>query len=293
MKVAILGANGFLGKSLAHKLVTQGHEVTGFVLEVPKENISGINFVKVNQLFDSKHNRTERFDVAINLAARRSTTSTPYSEEEVREFTLDIPKQFILKTATPGTLVINASTYIQNFQGVVGKTVDTYGAAKQELSQFLNDVSGINTFQTLDLYLFTIYGPGDRKSHLLPTLLGAAQNGTPVDLSPGNQIINLLYIDDAVSNISHALGFRSEKSYEKHYLWDSEYLSVRKLVAVIEEITSEKILANWGGRNYVGHEMMEPWFIPMKQLPGFEVKVSLRNGIHQMWNQLQFPSFLK
>ena len=286
MKVAILGANGFLGKGLARKLVTQGHEVTGFVLEVPRKNTSGLSFVTIKELLSSKHNGIEGFDVAINLAARRSTTNTPYSEKDVREFTFNIPKQFILKTATPGTLVINASTYIQNFQGVVGKTVDTYGAAKQELSEFLNDVSSVNTFKTLDLFLFTIYGPGDRTNHLLPTLLGAAQNGTSVDLSLGHQIINLLYLDDAVSNITHVLDFKSERYYEKHYLWDSEYFTVRELVTVIEEVTRKKIRANWGGRNYVGHEMMEPWLIPMSQLPGFKVKVPLKNGIYRLWHQL-------
>lgn len=290
MKIAILGARGFLGKNLVRHLVAQGNEVTGFVLELPNVNTDGITYETVNQLLNSKQDELKAFDVTINLAARRSTNNTPYSVEDVREFTLNIPKEFILRTASPRTLVINASTYIQNFQGVVGQTVDSYGAAKQALSEFLNSQSRIDSFRTLDLFLFTIYGPGDRENHLVPSLLKAAEFGAAIDLSPGHQFMNLLYVEDAISNISLALDFQSDKYYEKHYMWAPEYFSVRELVSVIEEITKRKIDSNWGGRNYAGHEMMEPWLMPMSQLPNFKVKVPLIDGISRMWNRMQTSS---
>lgn len=247
MKIAILGALGFLGKNLSQHLATQGHDVTGFVLDLPKVEVGGIKYVPVSQLLNSTYDGQDTFDVTINLAARRSTRGTPFSNEEVREFTLNIPQEFIRKTASPQTLVINASTYIQNFQGVVGQTVDSYGAAKQELSEFLSEKSGVGTFRTLDLFLFTIYGPGDRRSHLVPSLFEVAKSGAAIDLSPGHQFMNLIYIEDIVLNISKALIFNNDRYYEKHYLWELEYFSVRELVSIIEETIKRKINCNWGG----------------------------------------------
>lgn len=51
MRIAILGALGFLGKNLAKHLSTQGHEVTGFVLDLPKDKAGVITYAPVSQLF--------------------------------------------------------------------------------------------------------------------------------------------------------------------------------------------------------------------------------------------------
>lgn len=286
MKIAILGAMGFLGGNLTRHLVSQGHQVTGFVLNPPAIQPEGFSCVPLSELQNISNSERVVFDVIINLAARRSTRSNQLSDAEVREFTFHIPRDFILRTTGPQTLVINASTYIQNFNGVEGRTVDSYGSAKQELSQFLQEFSAPNTFRTLDLFLFTIYGEGDRPNHLVPSLLMAAKTGAEIQLSPGHQLMNLIYIDDVVRNISKCLTITEEFSYRKHYMWQEDYISVRKLVSSIESVTGASVNCLWGGRQYAGHEMFEPWPIPMTQLPGFEERVPLEEGIHELWSAL-------
>ena len=283
MKIAILGALGFLGKNLAQSLIEQGHDVTGFVLKLPKTTGTKIKYESVSGLLDPKYRTQDEFDVCINLAARRSTRSIPLSSEEVRKFTFSIPQEFITRTASPQTLVLNASTYIQNFQGVVGQTVDSYGAAKQELSEFLRTRSENEFFRTLDLFLFTIYGPGDQPSHLVPSLLYAAKTGLPMELSAGYQLMNLTYIEDVVANFSRALIFSSDKHYEKRFLWGQEYLTVRNLVSIIEETIGREIKCKWGVREYAGHEMMDAWSVPMDQFPGFSIEIPLIEGIKKIW----------
>lgn len=283
MRIAILGALGFLGRNLAQSLATQGHYVTGFVLHPPAIHPAGFACLPVSSLNEGKTFGRDNFDVVINLAARRSTKSNPLSESKVREFTFDIPRDFILRTSRPGTLVLNASTYIQNFEGVDGRTVDSYGATKQELSLFLQEESKVHGFKTLDLYLFTIYGHGDRPNHLVPSLISAAKKGEGISLSLGNQLMNLIYIDDVIRNFSNALSTTDQFSYRRHFMWQEEYLDVRTLVSSIESIAKVNIDCLWGERPYAGHEMFEPWPIPMTQIPGFEARVSLEQGLSELW----------
>jgi nucleoside-diphosphate-sugar epimerase len=287
MKVAVLGSSGFIGTNLSQRLLAEGHDVTGYVLELPSSKIDGVRYQLISRLLDSSKSCERNFDVSINLAARRSTKAAFFSPEEVHEYSFRIPKEFILKTASPQSLIINASTYIQNFEGVAGSTVDPYGAAKQELTKFLELESQEYSLRVLDLFLFTVYGPGDRQSHLVPTLIDGASSGAKIDLSPGFQLMNLIHIQDLVDNMVRALNFNSPNRYVKHNLWNEDYFSVRELVSIIEKTTETEIHCNWGGLKYAGHEMFQPWPIPMELFPGFKVKMSLQEGIRDLWTMKQ------
>jgi len=283
MRIAVLGASGFLGQNLCRRLVAEGHQVIGFVLNPNKQDI-GYECRPVSTLVDASSARGTEFDVSINVAARRSTKSSPLSDDQVLKFTYEIPKRFILSTASKNTLVINASTYIQNYQGVLGKTIDAYAFAKESLSNFLEAESEVYGFRTHDLFFFTIYGIGDRTSHLVPLLLDASKTSSPLDLSPGLQLMNLLDVDDAVQNILECMLSWETINYRKNFVWSEDYFSVRELVKTIESITGKTINCEWGAREYTGHEMMEVWPIPMQQLPGFLAPTTLEAGIRKIWS---------
>jgi len=283
MKIAILGANGFLGRNLSNALHLEGHEVVGFVLDPPKVRDFQIEYRSIKELMGGIEPKGSHFEIVINLAARRSTRTQLLTDEEIDTFTFEIPKAFFLKTASQGSLILNASTYIQNFQGQPGRTVDRYGKAKEKLSLFLESGSLPENSMILDLYFFTIYGSGDRANHLVPSLLDAARSGRPIDLSPGNQLMNLLYIDDAVRNLLQCLRVPRKMGYQKYFLWSENYFSVRELVSNIESVVDKSIDCNWGAREYAGHEMMTVWPIPMGQLPSFSEKVVLTEGISKIW----------
>ena len=205
MRIAILGARGFLGQNLGRLLVAQGHEVVGFVLNPELEKDMEFECLSVTELLSSPITSKSSYDVTINLAARRSTRNQQFTEDEVNEFTYEIPKEFIMRTAGSQTIVLNASTYIQNFAGETSRTVDSYGAAKEKLSQFLEIQSLVSGFRTRDLFFFTLYGIGDRPGHLVPLLLDAARTGNKIALSPGGQLMNLLYVNDAAQNILNCI----------------------------------------------------------------------------------------
>lgn len=286
MKISILGAAGFLGQNLARKLVSEGHQVTGYVLNPSKEDL-GFESKSILSFLDSKPLSNSNFDVTINLAARRSTRNQPFTEVEVSKFTYEIPKEFIMRTAGPQTIVLNASTYIQNFAGETGRTVDSYGAAKEKLSRFLEKKSLVSGFRTRDLFFFTLYGLGDRPSHLVPLLLDSARLGNRIQLSPGDQLMNLLYINDAIQNILNCITSGEEISYRKNYVWAENYITVKQLVSAIESTTGKKIKCDWGAREYAGHEMMNPWPIPMPQLNNFVAPTSLEEGISLIWKTIR------
>jgi len=55
-------------------------------------------------------------------------------------------------------------------------------------------------------------------------------------------------------------------------------------VKSIESVGKTKIDCLWGERPYAGHEMFEPWRIPMTQIPNFQTRVSLAQGLKELWS---------
>jgi nucleoside-diphosphate-sugar epimerase len=284
LRIAILGALGFLGRELSQNLVRLGHEVTGFTLHQPLVQPEDFFCRPVSSLKGCEISSQDHFDIVVNVAARRSTKSNPLSDAMVRHFNFEIPREFILRASRPETLVVNASTYIQNFEGIDGNTVDAYGAGKQELTQFLMKESDRRGFRALDLFLFTIYGTGDRQNHLVPSLISAAKSGEGIRLSEGHQLLNLIHVNDVVHNFINAMSIQDQFAYRRHFVWQEEYFSVRELVNSIESIAGFKVNCLWGERPYAGHEMFQPWSIPMSQLPSFEARIDLYTGLKELWD---------
>jgi len=278
MKILVLGGSGFLGKKLIDNLSQQPIELFAAVRNIPSISNQNCTYVLVDDLSKDSSLGPLVFDVIINVAMKRSSRHLPVSDEVIRELNYEIPLSVIRRYSNQSTLVINTSTYIQNYKGVKGQTVETYGATKELLSIALKSDADTGLYRVLDLYLFTLYGPGDRESHLVPLLLSAIRNRTVVSLSEGNQLMNLLYAQDAVDSIVGAIT-NGNKGYSAYHLWEPVYFTVRDLVLAIEQALGTNLKVEWGAVPYGGHEMFEPWATPFPFYPSLVPKVRLEEGL--------------
>jgi nucleoside-diphosphate-sugar epimerase len=281
--IAVLGSSGFLGRALCQTLESSDYEIFGFRSSNAVTNRISQNEYLILDFLKSPEFLTMKFDAIINLASRRSTRHVKYSDEEVHFFTYQVPSRFIERFCHNDTIIINSSSYIQNYHGIPGKSVDSYSDAKNRLSEFLESFSKLHGITVFDLYFFTIYGNGDKSQHLIPTVLRAARNGEHLSLSPGNQLINLIYIQDAIENILQIFQLQRQGVYSKYAVWEPHYLSLRNVISEVEKSIGLSLDCGWGELGYAGHEMMTPWHVPMPILPGFRALTPLSIGINTMW----------
>jgi nucleoside-diphosphate-sugar epimerase len=278
MKILVLGGSGFLGKKLINKMGQQSIELHTAVRNVPLSIQRNCNYILIEDLEKGSSSIPLEFDVIINVAMKRSSKRLPVPDDDLWQLNYEIPINIIRRYSNQKTLVINTSTYIQNYKGIKGQTVETYGATKELLSSALKSDADEGLYRVLDLYLFTLYGPGDRETHLVPLLLSAIKNKTVVSLSEGKQLLNLLYAQDAVDSIVGAIT-SSKKGYSAYHLWEPVYFTVRDLVLAIDQALETKLQVEWGAVPYSGHEMFEPWAIPIEKYPNLTSKISLADGI--------------
>jgi nucleoside-diphosphate-sugar epimerase len=76
-----------------------------------------------------------------------------------------------------------------------------YGQTKLAGTRSLQRDSRSMKLNSVTARLFTVYGPGEHAGRLLPSLLEAARNGNPVDLTEGKQQRDFTYVEDVVEGL--------------------------------------------------------------------------------------------
>jgi nucleoside-diphosphate-sugar epimerase len=108
-------------------------------------------------------------------------------------------------------------------------------------------------------------------------------------MSPGDQVLDLLYIDDVICasreqlSCSKAAGLRVLKIY---LLAASEQKSLKEVVQLYQNLAGITLPIFWGGRPYREREVMQPWN-QGKILPGWKPEIGLTEGIRRILAQKQ------
>ena len=107
-------------------------------------------------------------------------------------------------------------------------------------------------------------------------------------MSKGEQIIDILHVDDVVDGILLLLDLIQKNSplledETTFYLTAKEKFTLRKTAEIFEEVSGKKLNIQWGARPYRDREVMMPQ-CSGRILPGWESKISLTDGIRRFLN---------
>jgi nucleoside-diphosphate-sugar epimerase len=289
-RVLLTGVSGFIGHHLAAELIRTGHEVS--VIVRSKSNQQRIPLGAVVHEHDGSMAgmvsilSTAQPELVFHLASCFLARHKPEDIDSLVDSNLRFGLQLLEAMAQTGCRrLINTGTGWQHFEGRTDDPVCLYAATKSAFECLLDYYVTVERFVVTTLKLHDTYGPQDPRGKLISLLLAAAKSGEPLDLSPGEQKIDLTHIDDIVrAFICCKKQFEvSELSGKRSYMVSSGHpVSIRELVSVIEATTGRNIQANWGARTYRDREVMIPWNqAPLP--PEWRPKISLESGILSLW----------
>lgn len=307
----ITGVTGFVGSHLLRRLIDDGYIAHTIVrADSSLANLGdGSNRAIVHRhdgSMDSMRHiiNSAKPDIVFHLA------SLFLAEHQTKDVDRLITSNLLFGTQLlealsqhPIAKIINTGTAWQHFGDADYRPVNLYAATKQAFESILAYYTDAGAMRAITLKLFDTYGPEDRRGKLFSLLRKAASGSSPLAMSPGEQLIDLVYIDDVVEAFVMAgerlLGKASKTGYVPVSLasktgtvpvsLDAECFAVssgnpirlRELANVYEEVSGRKLDIHWGGRPYRAREVMKPWTrgIP---LPGWQARVDLREGIRRM-----------
>ena len=295
MKILITGATGFIGKALTQKLLAEQHTVYALV-----RSSTDVRFLKTENIpyytFDTDIEnlvaflQKENFDGVIHLASLFLKT---HKTNDVKNL-IDSNILFgsLLLEAISQTNIhwfINTGTFWQHYKNKIYAPVNLYSATKEafkNLAEFYVETSRIN-FLTIELN--DTFGPNDTRPKIFNIWKKIAETGEALDMSPGEQIIDISYIDNVVDAFYHMTILLQNDTKKKYSgktvaLYSKEKMSLKKLAKLFEKTTGLTLHINWSARPYMPREVMIPWKRGAP-IPKWKPKVSIAEGIKKVFGQ--------
>lgn len=292
--VLVTGATGYIGKNLISKLIELNREVhilvrptsqlVSFKKEFPKITIHVYDgtFESLNKVF-------KKFDIftVFHLAAACIIEHKPEQIDELIGSNILLGSQLLEAMAINGVCnFINTGTSWQNPEGPIYNPVVLYAATKEAFEAIIKYYVQVFQLKSITLKLFDTYGPNDSRQKILNLLINNSESTSTLMMSPGNQLMDLVYIDDILSAFLKAEEYllKCDNNFQKSFFVSSgKLISLKELIVKFEEVFQTKVDIQWGGRRYRKREVMIPWNQGEK-VPEWAPKVTLTEGLKRILN---------
>lgn len=164
-----------------------------------------------------------------------------------------------------------------------------YGAAKLAAYHLFNTFCSQKKIKFSWVRLFSIFGPKDNDSWLIPTIIKELLLQKEPALTEGRQMWDFLYVEDAVNAI---IGILQTQNCEGVFnLGSGVSLPIRSVVEKIRDLTNPKIKLGFGLIPYRSDQVMflEANINRLKDVTGWHPKICLDEGIQRTisWYQQQ------
>jgi len=288
-KGVITGATGYIGSNLLRYLLKYDWEI--YIIAQPEFGYSNIEDVKdqikiieydkdINTLIDffKKINP----DVVFHLAAAVINNYKPEQIPVLIESNILFGTQVLEAMRYSKTkLFINTGSYWQNYNSDDYNPVDLYAATKESFEKIIKYYVDAYNLRCITLRLFDVYGDNDTRPKLLNLLCEIARDGTSIDVSPGDQLLDMVHISDVCTAYLAAFEqlYKNQSEYNSIYsVSTNEMTTLKNIVTILEDIFETKLNVNWGGRLYKDREIMLPNH-KYKTLPNWHPNIKLEAGL--------------
>jgi len=298
-KIALVtGATGFVGSHLTNRLVSEGWKV--HVILRPSSTLRQLDSIK-DKLVIHKHDGTMKDmlvlmelvkpDIVFHIASLFCAEHNPDHVSSLISSNILFGAQLVEAMVYHGVKrLINTGTSWQHYKNSDYNPVNLYAATKEAFETILQFYIETRTMNVITLKLFDVYGPGDFRPKLFALLNKARIQNKPLAMSPGEQLINLVYIDDVVQAYLIAERLLREckvLGHQRYAVSSGNPVRLRDVVRTYEDVANVKLPLRWGGRPYRNREVMDTWSKGVP-LPGWEVKTNLKDGIRKVVTPSEF-----
>ncbi len=288
--VLISGATGFIGSHLARRLVQEKTWDVGIITR-PSSDLSCIKDIRnqvsvhpydgtVSSLQCAMESRAP--DLVFHLASRFISRHKPQDIQEIFESNILFGSHLAEAMAcSECKQLVNTGTSWEHYQNQSYSPVNLYAATKQAFEAVLQYYVEAQQLRVVTLKLFDTYGPGDPRQKLFSVFHRAEETQQPIAMTAGEQLIDLVYLDDVLDAFCAAAECVAEMPFQKHlrYTVSSEMpLSLRDLASTYEQVLGCKLNIDWGKRTYSPREVLQTWNTGVP-VPGWAAKVGLFEGI--------------
>lgn len=286
----ITGGTGFIGGALARCLLQSGWSIALVVRENSSVSIiDDMRLVGTVHVYDGTTDclsaimEKVRPDAVFHLASLVQVQHTPADIVPLIMSNILFGTQLLDAMVVTGVRnIVVASTLWQYSGDDEQQAVNLYAATKKSFESIIDFYHSAFGVSATSLVLADTYGVGDTRPKLINFLIGALDDPATLDMSPGDQIIDISHVEDVARSFELAANVLISCSEARREMLavSGTRLSVKQLVATVEEVSQQKINVKFGGRPYRVREIMRPAVLP--ELQPTWTKIRLEEGIQEL-----------
>lgn len=287
-RALVTGASGFVGAALTRRLLADGWEVH---LLLRPGSAAGALPPAGPQLHLHRHDGSTRQLIDILRAAAPQTvfhlaslflaTHQPDDVERLIQSNLLFSTQLAEAMAACGVRrLVNTGTSWEHYEDQAYNPVCLYAATKAAFTALLRYYVEVHGLRVVTLKLFDTYGAGDTRPKVLNLLKRLANDGSALGMSPGEQLMDLVYIDDVMDAFVLAAGQldTQPEAMVEYGVSSGQPVPLKTVAALYAQVSGKALNIAWGGRPYREREVMVPWH-SYRSVPGWQPKVTLAQGL--------------
>jgi len=291
MKILISGATGFIGSNLVKKLCNSGFEIYAILRDkksIVDKRVKVFEYKKDISLMKSFFIK-EQFDGVVHLA---SLFLSQHKSENIKDL-IDSNIRFgteLLECSKLSNVkwFINTGTFWQNYQNEEYNPVNLYAATKEAFEKIAKFYTQTSSLVFVTIKLNDTFGENDTRAKIFNLWQKVAKSGKKLDMSKGEQIIDISYIEDVVSAYETMIKNLNCDDYKKYnnktyVVSNREKLTLKELSILFEKILDVKLNIDWGAKKYREREVMIP-FSKGELVPNWKQKYDLKEAIKRTAN---------
>ena len=285
MRLLISGASGYIGRHLLKRIGENNYQL-GILVRKDIMNVPAGTFIINTNETDWK-TKVHSFDpdVVLHLASYLTSSDDEKQIDKLIEANISFGTHLLdaVKNSNVKTF-INTGTFAE-YPTREGKKTPAYlyAATKTAFSSIVNYYQAVVGFQVLNVIPYTVYGGAHSAKKLIDYIYDSLGSSTQIDMSPGEQVLDFIHIDDVVNFYITLLSRidQYKNNYTEIHLGSGKGITPKQIAALLEKISGKESNINWGGLPYRKNDTM--YSVAQNNLSGFQVdwqsSLTLEQGI--------------
>jgi nucleoside-diphosphate-sugar epimerase len=289
MNILITGSTGFVGRHLVPQLIKRNFNILELTRNIKRsEDLFGQHTQKylITDEQDALTDTVIKFnpEIVIHLASYLTAADTYTDLRMLIDVNIFFPARIMdsLKE-TNLELFINTGTFAEYFSS--SENFDPaylYASTKTASRSILDYYAKAYNFSYATVTPYTIYGGTDDKKKIIDHIYDSLNSERPLDLSPGEQVLDFIHIADIVDFYLLLVNNRGYIPPKTNFpAGTGKGNNLKQLARIFEQQTGMKANINWGGKPYRNTDIMYAVadISLQKKLFNWQPRIELEEGI--------------
>ena len=276
-RILVTGSSGFIGQKLVSALQKNGYEIAVLLHSTTTSISKNVQEITIQNQTWEKEVLDFAPEFIFHLAGKSTFPNSFEEKDELWEANVRFGNKLVdVILKIPNVTFVNFTTSLA-YKGSELFPYTYYALTKSCFNQTLAFFASQNKLSVFNLILFNVYGKGDTTKRALNYILDSLGQKEVVAMSPGEQLLDFVHVDDVVRLCVQLLHKKPTNTKEDIYVGTGTGTTLKEAAKLLEILSNKKTAVDFGGIPYRMEEKMEN-IAPIQRNRFWKASIAIEDG---------------